>query len=522
MTLALAFLALLGAAPTSPLREAPTLGVVVVIDQFGAADLEALAGSTREDFGGLMSRKGARFDAWYDALGTETGPGHATLSTGAAPSSHGICANEWYVEGKSTYCVEDAAAPVQGLADGSGKSARFLEVPTLGDTLKVRSPKSRVVSISFKDRAAILMGGPSADVAVWYEPGAKRFTSSSAYGTTLPEWAARLADLPLRAAERAAWSPLPRVAALGLADARPGEATPDGFGQTFPHDLKALPEGKRAKAYRLTPSSMEDVFQLATAAVDGEQLGKRGNPDLLWVSISTTDYAGHTWGPASVEKVDLLERTSDALKRFTQGLDERLGPGGWVLAVTGDHGAAPLPETTAALRIPAVRVTAQALLTAAKAKLDERDAKRVLGASAPNLFLDVRGLTSADAARLAETVRQSLAQVPGVLIPPEGESLAPHSRFAGRCGPVLFDLKPYFVFNGEGYTTGTDHSSGNAYDRRVPLFLVGRGVVGGRYVTPVDARDVSASVAAMLGIPPPERAEGRPVQRLFPQPVPVP
>ena len=57
-------------------------------------------------------------------FGTETGPGHATLSTGTMPSVHGICANIWYSEGKPTYCVDDPAVPMLGAKEGNGRSAR--------------------------------------------------------------------------------------------------------------------------------------------------------------------------------------------------------------------------------------------------------------------------------------------------------------------------------------------------------------------------------------------------------------
>src|SRR5882672_5189834 len=95
----------LSASAAPPIAKPPRLGVFVVIDQLGSAELEALAVDGEADFGGLEARGAARFDALYAYVGTETGPGHATLSTSALPSVHGICANTWYVEGKPTYCV---------------------------------------------------------------------------------------------------------------------------------------------------------------------------------------------------------------------------------------------------------------------------------------------------------------------------------------------------------------------------------------------------------------------------------
>src|SRR5258706_15931912 len=94
MTLLVAAVWALSAAPAQPAKP-PRLGVFVVIDQLGSGELEALAIDGEPDFGGLEARGAARYDAWYPYIGTETGPGHATLPTSPLPSDHGICANGW-------------------------------------------------------------------------------------------------------------------------------------------------------------------------------------------------------------------------------------------------------------------------------------------------------------------------------------------------------------------------------------------------------------------------------------------
>src|SRR5258706_13248065 len=96
MMLIAAWLAL-AAAPAGP----PRLGVLIVIDQLGSGELEALALDGEADFGGLEARGAARFDAIYPYVGTETGPGHAPLSTPALPARPGTSANPRYVHGKA-------------------------------------------------------------------------------------------------------------------------------------------------------------------------------------------------------------------------------------------------------------------------------------------------------------------------------------------------------------------------------------------------------------------------------------
>src|SRR5262249_39927968 len=42
----------------------------------------------------------------YAHLNTETGPGHASLGTGAPPRVHGIVANRWFEGGRRVYCTD--------------------------------------------------------------------------------------------------------------------------------------------------------------------------------------------------------------------------------------------------------------------------------------------------------------------------------------------------------------------------------------------------------------------------------
>ncbi len=532
MTLLVAATVVLAAAP-APTQTAsthtastktPRLGVLVVVDQLGSGDLDALAIDGEADFGGLIARGAAHFDALYPYVGTETGPGHATLSTSSLPSVHGICANTWFTEGKKTYCVDDPAMPVLGGKPGAGKSARFLMAPTLGDTLKSRSAKSKVVSVSLKDRAAILMGGPSADLAIWYDHDVGRWTTSKAYADVLPPWAEKLADRPAQAFASGKWSPLPQVGKRGIPDAREGEDSPDGFGTTFPHDLMAVPAEKQKRAYRYTPHSVEDTVSFAMAALEGEELGKHEQPDLLLVSISATDYSGHAWGPGSVEKVDIIERTSLELKRLVAELDKRLGKGGWAMVLTADHGAAPLAEALKPQKIPGGRLLEVDLLRDTAQGMSAEQKKRFLGLSPPVVFLDLYGLNDKDREAMVEVTRKNLQAVKGVrrAVRTDGpessdNTLSRGSVYEGRCGPVFVELQPFVVFTETPHPLGTDHASGNVYDRRVPLYVLGPNVAGGRHAALMDPRDVAPTLASMLGIPPPDRSEGRPVPALRPR-----
>src|SRR5436853_30303 len=71
-----------------------------------------------------------------------------------------------------------------------GASPHYLVGSTLGDELRASNDyQSRVVSISLKDRSAILPGGHTANAAYWYSSTTGQFVTSTYYMPSLPPWA---------------------------------------------------------------------------------------------------------------------------------------------------------------------------------------------------------------------------------------------------------------------------------------------------------------------------------------------
>lgn len=524
---ACACVALVGAAPPAAAR--PRLGVIVIFDQLRVTELERYTPFFGPGgFGGL---DGARYDAYYAYTGTETGPGHATLATGANPSVHGIATNHWFVGSERRYVVDDPAFPVHGVTDKSGRSARMLAAPTLADVMKAESGgRARVVTLSHKDRAAILTAGRAADIAVWYDNATGRYTSSAAYVESLPPWLAEQgASIPAATQASARWSPLPipaELAHLVPVDDRPGEGAAEGLTRTFPHDLAPLPEPLRRKLYRLVPQSVDDLFTLALTAVGAYGLGRDLEPDLLVLSISTTDAVGHNYGPDSLEQLDLLRRADRALRRFKDALEAKLPPRSVVWGLSSDHGALPLPAAAEGQRWPNAivfldDVVATASSAAAKALPGDKK-KRLLGFAPPQLFIDTTDLAPDAARRLLDAVTAAVEAVPGIANvydltragQPDEDAFEPLMRASacpGRHAPLFVRQDPRVVLLENREKLGTDHGTPYVYDRRVPLIVAGPGVRRGRYATPADPRDLAPTLAFLLGVPPPDMCEGKPV-----------
>ena len=166
--LRVAFALCLLAPSPSPAANAPRprLIVVISVDQFAAS----VYGRYRNDYSAGLRRlsSGIAFPVSYQShAATETCPGHSTLLTGDHPSHTGIVGNTWLDRsaGKSLYCVSIATG------DPSARGPQNLRVTTLGDWLKQAHPNARIVSISGKDRAAIMMAGHHPDLVAWWMDG---------------------------------------------------------------------------------------------------------------------------------------------------------------------------------------------------------------------------------------------------------------------------------------------------------------------------------------------------------------
>src|SRR5216683_779115 len=174
------------AAPSAPKAPAkPKLVVLLVVDQMRGDYVDKFLGQWT---GGLkrLVQEGAWFqDAAYPYAATETCVGHATISTGALPATHGMIANAWWDRDsqKMVTCTADPDAKNSAYAGGStkgGDSAWRMRVPAFSDELRFQSGgATRVVTFSLKARSSITMGGHKADAVTWFDNGS--WVTSSSY-----------------------------------------------------------------------------------------------------------------------------------------------------------------------------------------------------------------------------------------------------------------------------------------------------------------------------------------------------
>lgn len=541
--------------------QAPRLLVLVVFDQLRGDYVERWQPLFVADGFNRLMRDGAWFtDCHYPYAHTVTGAGHASLLTGCSPDQHGIVANEWFERG-SGRIVNCVSSLREQAASGSGArpgaSPERMTAPSLGEELKkATGGRARVVSLSFKDRSAILPAGKRADACYWLDDSGQ-FVTSTFYRSQPHGWVAAFNGAEPPPARRwfgVDWErlrpDLDYVRYSGPDDIQ-GEGTGQRQGRTFPHPMTGGSD-QPARSYYLalfnSPFGNDLLLDFAKHAIDAERLGRGAVPDLLCISFSSNDAVGHTWGPDSQEVLDVTLRSDIIVRDLLNHLDARVGPGRYLLAMTADHGICPLPEVSrstsfAHTRYPPQPVAAEripaegfdGLANRANHFLNEtyagegREALWFEAGLLPWLWLDQANLRQQglDSATVEKKLAEWLVTQPGIQTaytrtqltgpPSPGDPLEQsvrHSFQPDRCGDVYVVIKPYHLFAAT-LATGTNHGTPHIYDTHVPLLVYGPGITGGPRSERVTPQSIAAVFAHVLGIAPPAAAEAPVPASLF-------
>jgi predicted AlkP superfamily pyrophosphatase or phosphodiesterase len=526
-TFAALFCFLLPLSVASPMRAdayhaKPKLVVILVLDQFRGDYLERY----RDDFKtangfNLFLKRGAYFtDCYYDYANTMTAPGHSTIGTGAYTDGHGISLNEWWDLKRSTThvvsSVEDERYAIVGDPETTevGASPRNELASTLGDEVVLATRgQSKLFGISLKDRAAILTSGHASNGAFWLDHESGRFVTSTYWETKLPPWAEAF-----NASGRA-------ERALREAGAKPG------------HFYEEV--GK-------SPASVSYLLDFAKSLIAGEQMGRHDVTDVLTISISSTDILGHIVGPDAPEQRAMIDAVDVDLNGFFTWLDQHVdgGLGNVWVALTGDHGIAPVPAVAEKLGIPAATFNVKELNKALNERLNERfspgkKTEYLLASEMPYLALDPRPfqqekVSEAEAEgvvseilpdALESTLPPAPAGISQTRLPARPMIRRNYTRIQMASGQVpatdegrliLHSYSPnggWYVMITPGMyelsgSKGTNHFSPYSYDRHVPLAFFGSAFVPGTYHDRVAPVDIAATFASLLRVNQPSACVG--------------
>jgi predicted AlkP superfamily pyrophosphatase or phosphodiesterase len=512
--------------PGNPgLAARPKLVVLIVVDQLRADYLEKYGATFHDGFTRLM-KQGAWFThAAYPYAKTVTCAGHATVSTGDFPSTHGMINNTWWdrAAGKMVTCTGDpktslltyGVTPTGATGWTSGESSWQMKAPSFAEQLRAQSAGSRVVTVSLKARAAISLAGHSADSVTWF--GDEHWVTSTAFAASpRPEFEAYVKSHPI-------------TADFGkeLAIRKNGHGTTTEA--DLPVGVTVTPEGLRStipfwKDYSYgewEASSFSDVFleRLAEVEIENLKLGTSKGTDFLAISFSALDLAGHAEGPDSSIVGTILFYLDATLGQLFDVLDNRAGKGNYVVALTGDHGVAPIPELAAKAGLDAGRADVGELTASVTRALEPfGGGKNPVAAFADGDLYFATGIwekVGPDPKALEAVLRaiRGVAGVADVFRVDQLAELAGKNPLAGaaslseypeRGGDLFVITKPNWIFDRRdksgAWGEGTTHGSPYPYDQDVPIILMGAGIRAGKYSDAVTPADIAPTLAKLTGI----------------------
>ena len=510
----------------------PKLLVFMVVDGLPQRQVLSYRDQLAPDGFARFLDRGTWFaNANYGHAFTVTAAGHATLLTGAYPNRTGIIGNDWRdpATGEQVYNTGDTNAVYIGHATKAldGTSPKNLKAETVGDVLRQRDPLSKVISISGKDRGAILPAGKSG-TAYMYMSGSGEFASTTYYMKAHPAWVnAYNATKPADRYFKTEWKALlPEAAyARSLPDSQPWfSKVPGALPMLMSAPADEAPNPAFYAALLRSPFGDALTFDFARAAIVGEQLGKRGVSDVLSVSLSSHDYVNHAFSAESRLSHDHFLQLDRLLQSFFRDLDATVGKGNYIAVLTADHGFMPAPEVSAAQGQTSGRLQSSEFLGRINAGLEQRfgPGKWAMSLSAASLLLDKKLMAQKDVDPTAVTdaARTLLLSEPAIAAAYTRRELEAGSRadapfFTAMrnswhpdvSGEIQFVLKPNWMF---GSSQAATHGSPYPYDTQVPLLMYGpTWLQPGRIDAPVSMVDLAPALSKLLSLPAPSSSVGK-------------
>jgi hypothetical protein len=461
----------------------------------------------------------------YIYVPTYSGPGHASIYTGTTPSNHGIVGNDWYQRQTKAVvnCVSDKAVQTVGSTSAEGQaSPRNLRTYTITDQLKLASPESKVISISIKDRSSILPGGHLSDGSYWYDYASGKFITSTFFKNELPKWLQQFnqtknADKYLRT-----WDLLYPKNNYKSIDESPYEVVLSGKKTaTFPYDFKEMSAAANNahQLFTVSPFANELLTDLAIEAISSEKLGIDDKTDMLCISYSTPDIAGHAFGPYSLEMEDMYARLDRQLEKLLSHLESLYGKDGFVVFLTADHAVVPVPQMLVDRKMPGGYLFLKERMNNLRKNVVQQFGADVIEAEEnENIYLNQTRLDSlkldknevseyiAAQIRLWPEVKLAITQtslLSGTGTLDEWGQMIQKGFDIARSGEVIFMLQPGYLsksIDEPKAHTGTSHGSAFNYDTHVPLLWYGANIPSQNVYRPIQIVDIAPTLIHLMNL----------------------
>lgn len=417
---------------------------------------------------------------------TVTAIGHSSVYTGSVPYFTGIAGNGFMIDGKPVSSCDDMTVDGVGTTGKAGhRSPRNMLCTTIGDELKHAFDfENKVFGVAIKDRAAILPAGHSANAAYWWDSEVGHFVTSTYYMDHFPSWVEK-------------------------------------FNKKYNTEPK----------FNLNTSNqgVTYTFRMAEAILENEKLGQGRYPDMLTVSVSSTDAIGHTYSTRGRENYEVYMQLDKELAHFFNELDRRVGRGKYLLFLTADHGGAHNPNFMKEHKQPAggwdASSARKAINQAVQAQLGVDNVVKAIYDY--RIYLNDSILESAgiDKQRAKDVALQVLKKDKNLCLAVDYDDVEYESipdflkqriingYHRGRSGDIfVMTHAGYFPFKVKDDYKGTTHGAWNPYDSHIPLVFMGWNITPGETTVPTRMVDIAPTVCSMLHIQMPNACVGEPIQ----------
>ena len=522
--------------------KSPKLVVGIVIDQMCYEYLYRYQQHFTEGGFNRFLLKGTNCrNTQYNYIPTFTGPGHASIYTGTTPNNHGIVGNDWYDRkaGKTINCVNDKSFSTVGSTSTEGQTSPLnLKTYTITDQLKMTYPSAKVISISMKDRGAILPGGHLSDGTYWFDGLTGTFITSTFFKNELPAWLVNFNQTKNAATYSKTWDLLLPKSQYQANDESPYEVVLSGkSAAVFPYDFIAMAGGKPSpNLFTISPFANTLLTDLALEAVNQEKLGADAQADMLCISYSTPDIAGHSFGPYSLEMEDMYYRLDRELKRLLDGLELKFGKENLVVFLTADHAVVPVPQMLIDKKLPGgylfldkkLEELHQLCITTFKSDVIEKEENM-------NIYLNHKKIDSLhlDKKEIESILRSKIMTWEGVKTVFTAEELQENTANDNewrdmsrkgfewnRSGDLLIITEPGVLPKSSDTPNahkGTSHGSAFDYDTHVPLLWYGAGIPSKDFFRPMHTIDIAPTLIHMLNLQRIGAMTGEPIIEILPK-----
>lgn len=525
--------------------EAPKLVVGIVVDQMCYEYLYRYEERYGKKGIRLLMSKGTNCrNTNFNYVPTYTGPGHASIYTGTTPSNHGIVANDWYDRelGRSINCVEDTTQSTIGSESDAGLcSPKNLKANTITDQLKLTYPDAKVLSMSIKNRGAILPGGHLSDGSYWYDFSNGYFVTSTFFKDEMPEWVTRFnLQFEIDRYMSGTWNtlyPIETYTASGPDNSPYEHLLPGKTSPTFPYDLKAMVASDEAVTapalFPYTPYSSTFLTDFAIAGLKNEGLGKDDQTDILCISYSTPDIIGHAFGPYSIEIEDTYLRLDQDIEKLIATLNKEVGKGDYVIFFTADHAVVPVPQQLMDQKLPGGYFFQDTNFTMlGNAMIEQFGQNFVEEYDNLNIYLDNDSIriSGYDYDEVLEFVLERVKKWEGVKRVFTGNQLynanvddpwlnmVRNGYHHAESGDIILILEPGYLpksKDSESSRKGTSHGSAYSYDTHVPLLWYGANIPRQEVMRNIDITDITATLTHILYLQQVNAVTGKPIVELF-------